>query len=63
MKDKKWKVLYKKLPNQTVIDTLMPVISPTKDKAVNLALFGISLSNGNNSDVKDIEIVSCKEIV
>lgn len=63
MKDKRWKVLFKKLPDQTVIDTMMPVIAPAKEEAQRLALLGISFSNLNNDKVESIEIVSCTEIV
>ena len=62
MKDKKWKVLFKKLPSQTIIDTMAPVVAETKDDAIQLALFGISHSNRDNQEAESIEIVSCTEI-
>ena len=58
-----WKVLFKKLPDETVIDTMMPVIAETQKDAERLALFGITLVNLENEDVKAIELVSCTEIV
>lgn len=58
----KWKVLYKKLPDQTVIKSLMPVIAPTKSRAIELALLGITMANLRNKKVQSVEIVSCSEI-
>lgn len=63
MKDKKWKVLFKRLPDETVIDSLMPVIAQSENRARELALFGLTFSNLKNDAVTDIEIVSCTEIV
>ncbi len=62
MENKKWKVCFKKLPDEMVIDTMAPVIAKTKEEAIELALFGIFYTNKDKSDVKEIKIVSCEEV-
>jgi hypothetical protein len=62
MNNKKWKLAFKKLPDETVINTLMPVVAPTEKEAVRLGLLSIALSNLKNESVESIEIVSCNEI-
>lgn len=60
--DQKWRVTFKRLPDETIIDGIT-VLASTKEKAKELWLMGLCFANLRNKEVKEIEIVSCTKII